>query len=159
MIFFVVIAFAVVVPFVELWVVIRVGQWVGFVPTLAALFAISVLGSSVVKHEGLKVYRDFVGAISRGEVPSREIVHGVCVLVAGVFLLAPGFITDVLAVLLLLPPVRAAATTVVLRRSTRRVTVRRSGWTASSVDVRGDIASRSGEIIDVRPRDEGNDDD
>lgn len=119
--FLVLVAVVIAIPFVELWIIIQVGQSVGFIPTIAALFVISLVGSSVVKYEGLRVYRDFVAAIRRGEVPSREIVHGVCVLLAGVFLLSPGFLTDVLALLLLLPPVRALVARIMVRRTTVRV--------------------------------------
>lgn len=155
MTFLFVVGLIIVVPFVELWLIIQVGREVGFIPTLAVLFAISILGSTVVKREGVKVYRDFVGAISRGEVPSREIVHGVCVLVAGVFLLAPGFVTDILAILLLVPPVRGVIAAIVLRRSAKRVTVRRTQWSGPGTTLGGTIGSGSREIIDVEYRDEG----
>lgn len=155
MTFLFIVGLIVVVPFVELWLIIQVGREVGFIPTLAVLFAVSILGSAVVKREGVKVYRDFTGAISRGEIPSREIVHGVCILIAGVFLLAPGFVTDILAILLLLPPVRGVVAAVVLRRSAKRVTVRRARWSGPGVTPGGTIGSGSGEIIDVEYRDEG----
>lgn len=151
MIFPLVIGLAIVVPFVELWVIVQVGQSIGFIPTLALLFVVSAVGSTVVKVEGLKVYRDFVGAIRRGEVPSREIAHGACVLLAGVFLLAPGFITDVLAILLLLPPVRAVVVGVVVRGGARRVRVQRTQWSGPMVEPRG--LSGPFDVIDVEPRD------
>lgn len=141
--FLLLVALAIAIPFVELWIIIQVGQSVGFIPTIAVLFVISLVGSSVVKHEGLRVYRDFVASIGRGEVPSREIVHGVCVLLAGVFLLSPGFFTDVLALLLLLPPVRALAVKVMVRRTrtTVRVTARRGPVTGAIIDTDGRLAS------------------
>lgn len=137
MIFLLVACVAIVMPFVELWIIVQVGQSAGFIPTLAVLLLVSLVGSAVVKHEGLRVYRDFVGAIQRGEVPSREIVHGVCVLLAGVFLLAPGFFTDALALALLLPPVRGQVARIVVRRATVRVSVRRGDWHGRIVDVPG----------------------
>lgn len=145
--FLLLVAFALAVPFVELWIIIQVGQSVGFIPTIAALFVISLVGSSVVKYEGLRVYRDFVGAIRRGEVPSREIVHGACVLLAGVFLLSPGFFTDVLALLLLLPPVRALFARMVVRRTTVRVASHRGPGSAHVIDVEGRLSSER----DARP--------
>lgn len=136
------VALAIAIPFIELWIIIQVGQSVGFIPTIAALFVISLVGSSVVKYEGLRVYRDFVASIGRGEVPSREIVHGVCVLLAGVFLLSPGFFTDVLALLLLLTPVRALAVRVIVRRTrtTVRVAARRGPATGAIIDTDGRLA-------------------
>lgn len=137
MLFPVLVALAIAVPFIELWIIIQVGQAVGFVPTIAVLFAVSIVGSSVVKHEGLRVWRDFTAAIGRGETPSREIVHGACVLLAGVFLLAPGFFTDVLALALLLPPVRAVVARVAVGRRIARVTVRRTDGPGPTIIERG----------------------
>ena len=153
MIFLLVVGFVIIVPFVELWFIVQVGQQVGFVPTIASLIAVSMAGTALVKHEGFKVFRDFTAAVSRGEMPSREIVHGACLLAAGVFLLAPGFMTDVLAILLLLPPVRALVARVALRRrGTRRVTIRRSEWDGGNDVARGSVTTDSWEIIDAESR-------
>jgi len=104
----------------------------------------------LVKREGLRVYKDFTAAIQRGEEPSKQIVHGVCVLAAGVFLFAPGFISDALAITLLLPPTRALATKLVLRRSRSKITVIRATHSGPIVETRGTLAS-SFDVIDVDP--------
>ena len=148
--FLLIISLVVVLPLVELYVIVQVGHQMGLVPTIALLIVVSAIGTSLVKREGLKVFRDFTGAIQRGEEPSTQIVHGVCILAAGVFLLAPGFISDVLAITLLLPPTRSLIAMVVLRQSRARVTVIRATHTGPIVDIKGYIAPQN-DVIDIEP--------
>jgi len=150
--FLVVVSLIVVVPFIELYVIVKVGSSVGFLPTIGTLIAISIVGSALIKHEGLKVYNDFASAVQRGEKPSKEIVHGVCLLAAGVLLLAPGFMSDAIAVLLMLPPVRAVVAVMALRRSTSRLTVIRATHTGPIVEAWGHLSTSSiDDVIDVEP--------
>jgi UPF0716 protein FxsA len=111
-----------VVPFAELYVLIRVGQWIGALPTIALLVLVSVLGAWLVKREGMGVLRRAQARVDAGQVPGRELVDGVLILFAGALLITPGFLSDVVGVLLLLPPVRAA-----LRGRTLRMLQRRAG--------------------------------
>jgi UPF0716 protein FxsA len=101
------IALFVVVPLAELYVIFQVGDAIGIVPTLAILVADSLLGSWLLKSQGRAVWRRFNETLGQGRVPHREIVDGVLVIFGGAFLITPGFITDVVGVLLLLPPTRA----------------------------------------------------
>jgi UPF0716 protein FxsA len=110
------------VPFVEIYVILQVGHVVGLLPTLALLIVISTAGAALVKREGLGVWRRAQERMEMGEVPGRELVDGVLVLVAGALLFTPGFVTDALGILLLLPPVRAGVRAIATRRLTYRVT-------------------------------------
>lgn len=149
------ITFVVLAPLVELYFIVQVGQSIGLLPTIALLIAISAVGTSLIKREGIKVYKDFVAAIRRGEEPAEQIVHGVCLLAAGVLMLAPGFISDIISLTLLVPPVRRLIAALVLRRSVRRVTVIRATHSGPIVETRGPIASTTYEVIDVDPHEEG----
>ncbi|MEO6122498.1 MAG: FxsA family protein [Ilumatobacteraceae bacterium] len=106
----------IVAPIVELYVLIKTGQTIGAVNTIGLLFVIAMLGSWLIKREGLKVWNRFATQVQSGQVPSKEIADGVCLLVAGILMVAPGFVSDVFAVLLLFPPTRAVARTWLLRR-------------------------------------------
>src|SRR3954451_412752 len=101
------IAVFVVVPLAELYVIFQVGDAIGILPTLAILVADSLLGSWLLKNQGGAVWRRFNETLSDGRVPHREIVDGVLVIFGGAFLITPGFLTDIVGVLLLLPPTRA----------------------------------------------------
>jgi len=98
----------VVVPILEIAVLIQVGQVIGTGPTILLLVAMSLLGAVLAKREGMAVWRRFRLALTRGDVPSKEIVDGVLVLFGAALLLTPGFLTDFLGLALLLPVTRAA---------------------------------------------------
>jgi len=112
-----------VVPFVELYVIIQVGHVLGVVPTLALLVAISMLGASLCKREGLAVIRRIQDQLAERRLPGVALLDGALVLLAGALLLTPGFVTDGIGLLLLLPPVRAGARRILKRALLRRVVV------------------------------------
>lgn len=148
--FLLIISLVVVAPLVELYVIVQVGQNIGLLPTIALLIAVSAVGTSLIKREGIKVYREFVAAIQRGEEPAEQMVHGVCLLAAGVFMLAPGFMSDAVSIALLVPPTRRFIVKLVLRRSAAKVTVIRATHTGPIVEFKGHIGG-SHDIIDVDP--------
>ena len=102
----------VVVPIVEIWVIVQVGQAIGIVPTLVLLLADAVLGTWLFRREGRRAWVALREAIAAYRVPAKEVADGALVVLGGAFLLTPGFVTDVVGVLCLLPPTRA-----VLRRA------------------------------------------
>ena len=153
--FLLVISLVVVLPLLELYVIVQVGQQMGLLPTIALLIIVSAAGTSLVKREGLKIFRDFTEAIRRGEEPSVQIVHGVCILVAGVLLLAPGFVSDMVAIALLLPPTRSLITLLVLRRSRAKITVIRATHSGPIVETEGQL-SNSFEVIEIEPNEGDN---
>ncbi len=116
-----------VVPFVELFVLIQVGQVVGVWWTILIVVVISVLGSWLVKREGWAAWRRITSRVQTGEVPGDELVDGGLILFAGALLLTPGFVTDVAAVLLLLPPSRAVVRRVALKRLVAKAAIVRHG--------------------------------
>jgi UPF0716 protein FxsA len=96
------------VPIAELYVIIQVGHVLGVVNTLGLLLLISFVGAWLMKREGLNTWRRAQAQVQAGVMPGRELVDGALILLAGALLLAPGFITDFVGLLLLLPPVRSA---------------------------------------------------
>jgi UPF0716 protein FxsA len=75
--------------------------------TIGLLIAVSIVGAWLAKREGLGVLRRIQAALDRGQLPSREVADGGLILFAGALMIAPGFISDCLALLLLIPPTRA----------------------------------------------------
>jgi UPF0716 protein FxsA len=111
----------VVVPLVELYVLIQVGQAIGVIPTLALLLLDSILGAALMRSQGRVAWRRFNQAIAAGRVPAREVLDGVLVIFGGAFLLTPGFVTDVFGVLFLLPPTRALIRRLLVRGALGRL--------------------------------------
>lgn len=105
----------IVVPIAELAVIIAVGDAIGVLPTILLLIGSGILGAALAKREGVSVWRRFKDALSRGKVPSDEIVDGFLVLLGAALLLTPGFITDALGLVLLFPPTRKGFKRVAVR--------------------------------------------
>jgi len=110
----------IVVPIVELYVIIQVGQLIGVWATLALLLADALLGSLLLRHQGRGAWRRFNEALAARRFPGREVADGVLIVVGGTLLLTPGFITDIFGLFLLIPPTRAIA-----RRLMRPLLMRR----------------------------------
>jgi len=128
----------IVVPIAELALIIQVGSWIGFWPTLALLILDSVLGAMLMRSQGRRAWQRFNVAISEGRAPTREVLDGVLVIFGGALLLTPGFITDVFGAIFLLPPTRALVRRLVIRRSFLRVlNVSRPPRRGSAYDVDG----------------------
>src|ERR687889_1885523 len=113
----------IVVPIAELAVLIQIGQLIGVWWTIALLVADAILGSLLARSQGRSVWRRFNEALQAGRAPAREVMDGALVLFGGALLLTPGFLSDVLGLLLLLPPTRAVVRGVVARRVLPRVVV------------------------------------
>jgi UPF0716 protein FxsA len=111
----------IVVPLVELYVIIQVGQAIGAVPTIGLLLLDSLLGSWLLRSQGRTVWRRFREALATGRPPATETIDGALVIAGGALMLAPGFITDLFGALLLLPPSRAAVRRWILRHARSRL--------------------------------------
>jgi len=110
----------IVVPIAELYVIIKVGELIGIWPTLALLLADALLGSFLLKHQGRSAWRRFNEALAQRRFPGKEVVDGALIIVGGTLLLTPGFLSDIVGLILLIPPTRA-----VVRRLLRRFTLGR----------------------------------
>ena len=112
------------VPIAELYLIYQVGDAIGVLPTLALLAVDSVLGSLLLRSQGRAVWRSFNETMAAGRVPHKELQHGVAVIFGGAFLITPGFLTDVIGLLLLLPPTRVLILRLVTRQIARRMSAR-----------------------------------
>jgi UPF0716 protein FxsA len=117
----------IVVPIAELAVIIQVGQAIGVWWTIALLIADSILGSALMRSQGRAAWRRFGEATQAGRVPAREVLDGALVIFGGALLLTPGFITDILGLILLIPPTRAVVRGILARRLAHRMVVSVSG--------------------------------
>ena len=127
MLFLLVLLF-IVVPIAEIYVIIQVGQAIGVLWTILLLIADSIIGARLLSWQGRRVWQRFQEALAAGRMPHREVMDGVLIIVGGAFLLAPGFITDALGLVLLIPPTRALVRRLLARTIiTRRFRVARVG--------------------------------
>jgi UPF0716 protein FxsA len=110
----------IVLPIAEIYVIIQVGEAIGVWPTIALLILDGVLGAALLRHQGRAAWRRFNEALAAGRIPTREVFDGAMVILGGAFLITPGFITDVIGILLLVPPSRAIFRGLVARMARRR---------------------------------------
>lgn len=121
----------IVVPIAELFVIIQVGGAIGVLPTIALLIADSIIGAVLMRSQGRVAWRRFQAALTEGRMPHREVADGALVIFGGALLLTPGFISDVLGIILLLPPTRALVRGLLTRRLLPRIVIRRFGVPAA----------------------------
>ncbi|SEB39338.1 UPF0716 protein FxsA [Amycolatopsis tolypomycina] len=106
--------------FAEIAAIWAVGSAVGVFGTLGLLLAGAILGSWLARREGAKAMRAFTSAARSGRPAEKELTDGMLVGLGGVLILVPGFVSDVLGLLLILPPSRAVARRLWLRRMEKR---------------------------------------
>jgi UPF0716 protein FxsA len=116
----VVLALLIVVPIVEIAVAIQVAHHIGGVDTILLLIGLSLGGAWLAKQAGFGVLARMRDQVERGVLPGNEIIDAVLVLIAGILLLVPGFVTGAIGLVLLIPPVRHAVRGMVKRSLRRR---------------------------------------
>jgi UPF0716 protein FxsA len=141
----------IVVPIAELVVIIQVGQAIGVWWTIALLIADAILGSVLMRAQGRAAWRRFNAAVQEARVPAREVLDGALVIFGGVLLLTPGFITDVLGLILLVPPARALVRRLLARRLERRMVSSMSGPRRRRPDYDVDGTARDVDVEELTP--------
>jgi UPF0716 protein FxsA len=109
----------IIVPIVEIGVFIEVGGALGLGPTLVIVVCTALAGTALLRFQGLATWKRAREAMERGEPPVDEVFDGVCLLVAGAFLLTPGFVTDAAGLLLFVPALRRILRGIILRSIVR----------------------------------------
>jgi UPF0716 protein FxsA len=108
-------------PFLEIYLIVQVGQLIGVWWTLAILVGEALLGAWLMRREGTRAWKELNETFATGKVPSGELADTALILVGGVLLVVPGFITDVFGLLFLLPFTRPLARKVLAYGMARRM--------------------------------------
>ncbi len=94
------------IPLIELYLLLVVGDWIGAWPTVGLVIVTGVIGATLARMQGLKVFGDIQFDLSVGNVPTDNLLSGALVLAAGLLLITPGLLTDVAGFAMLVPSVR-----------------------------------------------------
>lgn len=121
---FAMVALFIVVPIIEIYVIIQVGQLIGAVPTIVLLVVESLIGAWILKNEGRRAWLALRESVESGQLPGRELADGALVLIGGTLLLTPGFVTDIVGFFLVLPFTRPLARKLVMYEAGRRASAR-----------------------------------
>lgn len=111
----------IVVPIVEIAVIVSVGQQIGPLPTVLLLLGSAVVGTWLLRREGTRTLRALRTASQEGRTPALEAIEGLFVVVGGLMMMLPGFVTDLLGLLLVVPPTRRLGARFALHRVVRRL--------------------------------------
>ncbi len=118
--FFLIAAFLI-IPFIEVWILIQIADSTGLFNTIGLLILLSVIGAWLVRREGLSVFRRAQNELVQGQLPERQILDGLLILLGGVLMLTPGFFTDFIGFCLLFPPSRILFRTILIKRLNSRI--------------------------------------
>jgi UPF0716 protein FxsA len=94
-------------PFIELWLLLRINESLGFPGTMMLIVATGILGAGLTKRQGLNTLHKMQEESAQGKMPGATMVDGVMIFAAGLLLITPGVITDGVGFALLIPIVRA----------------------------------------------------
>lgn len=93
-------------PLIEIAVFVLVGSQIGVLPTIGLVVLSGIAGGALLRIQGFGILSRIRRQVEAGRDPGRELAHGVMILLAGILLLIPGFVTDILGILLFIPPIR-----------------------------------------------------
>lgn len=96
------------IPIIEIALFIQVGGWLGLWPTLGIVILTALLGTVLVRAQGLMALSKIRSNLNEFQDPTESLAHGAMILASGLLLLTPGFFTDAVGFSLLIPPVRLA---------------------------------------------------
>lgn len=101
------IAIFVIIPLIELAILIKVGSYIGLWPTILIVVLTGILGAALARYQGFMIINKIKSDLNSGRVPAQELIDGLLILVGGIVLLTPGFLTDFCGFLLLIPQTRS----------------------------------------------------
>ena len=116
-----------VIPIIEIFFLIKVGEVIGAFPTIILVVLTAVIGAGLLRQQGLSTLARFQQNLSTGKIPAQEMVEGIMLAVGGALLMTPGFVTDTIGFLCLLPFSRKFIAAKVIKRSSAKFTAGMSG--------------------------------
>jgi len=102
------------VSLLEIFVLVKVGGFLGAWPTILLVIITALIGSALVRSQGLQLVQKLQQRMAAGEMPGQQLIEGIMLIITGVLLVTPGFVTDLCGLLLLQPTIRASIAKVIL---------------------------------------------
>ena len=114
-------ALLIAIPILEVWLLVQVGQQLGILPTVLILVGEAIVGVLLMRHEGAHAWKALNDAFTKGKVPTGELADAALILVGGVLLMVPGFLTDIIGFVFLLRWTRPVARKIIAFFVARRI--------------------------------------
>jgi len=121
--------FFVIIPIIEISVIMQVGALIGPWPTVAIVILTAWFGAKKVREQGLATLTSVQTKLAQGQMPSDEIISGVMLLISGVLLVTPGFVTDAFGLALLFPQVRK----IIAKAAKKHISINQASVSAHSI--------------------------
>lgn len=93
----------VIVPVTELYILIEVGKKIGGLTTIGIIILTGIIGAYLVKGQGFMILKKIQSDLNEGIIPGDSLIQGAIILAGGIFLLTPGFVTDIIGFIFLIP--------------------------------------------------------
>lgn len=111
----------VIIPALEIGIFIWTGSMIGILPVVMIIILTGIVGIALVRQQGIETMRKMQHSIQQSEPPGEHILDGICILVGGVFLLAPGFFTDLVGFILVIPWTRQPCKKILYNQMVKRM--------------------------------------
>ncbi len=95
-----------IIPFIEIYLLIKIGSYLGAFNTVMIVILTAFLGALLARHQGLQTMVKVRESLERGEMPAEELLDALLILLSGIVLLTPGFLTDLAGLMILIPITR-----------------------------------------------------
>lgn len=141
-----------IIPLIEIWLFMTIGDEIGIGMTFALCVITAIIGSGLVRNQGINTLNKARSSMNQGEMPVQELFDGICIAIAGATLITPGFFTDTIGFLLLLPPFRAWLRHYI-KNNTRIFMQSSSSFTSSGNRGRTDSSVIEGEFVEIKDTD------
>ena len=102
------------VSLLEIFVLVKVGSFLGAWATIALVIVTALIGSALVRSQGLQLVQQLQQRLAKGEMPGQQLIEGIMLIITGVLLVTPGFVTDLCGLLLLQPSIRGSIAKTIL---------------------------------------------
>jgi len=133
--FLVLLVLLVLIPVVEIYFLVKVGQVIGALNTIAVVILIGIIGAYLAKSQGIRVVSRIQSTIQRGQLPGKELVEGVMILIGGILLVTPGFFSDIIGLFFLFPLTRSGLVYIAMNYFRKRM--QQGQWNFSSTSHAG----------------------
>lgn len=115
-----------VIPFIELFLLLELAQATSALTTFAIIITTGVIGAYLTKYEGLDVISKIKNAFNMGQLPTNQMIHGLCLIIGGAFLITPGILTDIVGFTLVVPYTRTFYVNVLKEWAMKNINVQQS---------------------------------
>jgi len=142
-----------IIPIIEIYLLIKVGEIIGALPTIILVVLTAVIGAGLLRQQGLSTLARFQQNLSTGKLPAQELVEGILLAVGGALLMTPGFVTDTIGFLCLIPFSRKFIAATIIKNSTMKMTSKMGGFTQGEAWQQNHADVFEGEYTEITDKD------